>query len=86
LNPECGLEGFYRLSLLLRDVGPPIVVTTEHGLLQVAGAIFFHCQHRGGEKGCNQCTVRRGAFSAPFYRAWAVLTQGSLADAWDINC
>jgi hypothetical protein len=43
LNPECGLEGFYCLPLLLRDVGPPIVVTTEHGLLQVAGAIF-HCE------------------------------------------
>lgn len=49
MNPECGLEGFYCLPLLLRDVGPPIVVTTEHGLLQVAGAIF-HCERRGAEK------------------------------------
>lgn len=86
MNPECGLEGFNCLPLLLRDVGPPIVVTTEHGLLQVAGAICFYRERRGAEKGCNQCTVRSGAFSAPFYRARAVLTHGSLADAWEIGC
>jgi hypothetical protein len=39
-NLQSGLEGFDCLPLLLWDVGPPIVVTTQHGLLQAAGTIF----------------------------------------------
>jgi hypothetical protein len=45
-----GFEGFDSLPLIFRDISPPVVVTTEHALLQAAEATFSYVNAAAGGK------------------------------------
>jgi hypothetical protein len=52
-----GFERVDSFALLLRHIGPPVIVAAEHVRLHIVGSRPLRCKRRVGGKGCNHRTA-----------------------------